>query len=476
MKTKVTTFLKASALILACISTGIVNAQTRTNESTGTQTEVANLRPYDKTGINVFEDPKDNTSTFDKLKFKFGAGFTQQFQNLKHENPSALKNNVGSFANNVSTAGNKLKIITPGFQTSQANLYMDVQLADGIRLNITSYLSTKHHNETWVKGGFIQFDKLPFKGQIWSDIMKITTIKVGHFEVDYGDAHYRRSDGGHTLYNPFIENNIMDEFATEIGAQVYLKSDGLFGMFGMTNGMIKGNIDSLTAAANPDENYHKSPSILLKAGFDKKLSDDVRLRLSGSYYGNQSDGGSTLFGGDRSGSNYQYVMELNSANPSSATGAGTGLAFSGRFNPGFGKVINTFMFNGFLKVAGFELFGTYEIAKGRTAKETSTRPANQFAIDGVYRIGKSENVFLGMRYNTVSARLANNAAGTGAGAITYTGNVNINRFALAGGWFLTKNVLMKGEYVIQHYNDFPTADSRSGGKFNGYVIEAVVGF
>src|ERR1035437_2463144 len=186
MKTKVLTFLKASALILVCISAGIVNAQTR----------VANLRPYDKTGINIFEDPKDSTSTFDKLKFKFGAGFTQQFQNLKHENPSALKNNVGSFANNVSTAGNKLKIITPGFQTSQANLYLDVQLADGIRLNITSYLSTKHHNETWVKGGYIQFDKLPFKGQAWSDIMKITTIIVGHFEVDYGDAHYRRSDAG----------------------------------------------------------------------------------------------------------------------------------------------------------------------------------------------------------------------------------------------------------------------------------------
>jgi len=476
MKTKITTFLKASALVLVCISTGIVNAQTRNDAGSGAQGDIANLRHYDKSGINVFEDPKDNNSTFDKLKVQFGAGFTQQFQNLKHENPTALKNNIGSFAGGASTAGNRLKVITPGFQTSMANLYLDAQLADGIRLNVTSYLSTKHHNETWVKGGYIQFDKLPFKGKIWSDIMEVTTLKIGHFEVDYGDAHYRRSDGGSAIYNPFMDGNIIDEFATEIGGEVYLKKNGLFGMFGMTNGMIKGNIDSLTAAANPDANYHKSPSILLKAGFDKKLSSDVRLRISGSYYGNQSDGGSTLFGGDRAGSNYQFVMEQNSANPSSATGAGTGLAFSGRFNPGFGKVINTFMFNSFLKVSGFELFGTYETAKGRAAKETSTRPANQFAIDGVYRFGKNENVFLGMRYNTVSSLLANNAAGTGGGAITYTGNVKINRVAVAGGWFLTKNVLMKAEYVVQHYNDFPTADYRSSGKFNGYVIEAVVGF
>ena len=46
--------------------------------------------------------------------------------------------------------------------TAQANLFTDVQLADGIRMNVTTYLSTRHHNEAWVKGGYIQFDKLPF--------------------------------------------------------------------------------------------------------------------------------------------------------------------------------------------------------------------------------------------------------------------------------------------------------------------------
>ena len=145
------------------------------------QPKIGNLRAYDQTGINVFEDSKADSVKFDGLKVKWGAGFTQQFQNLKDENPGALNNNVGSFANNVSTPGNKLKVITAGFQTAQANLFMDVQLADGIRLNVTSYLSSKHHNETWVKGGYIQFDKLPFKGQFWGDLMKITTIKIGHF-------------------------------------------------------------------------------------------------------------------------------------------------------------------------------------------------------------------------------------------------------------------------------------------------------
>jgi hypothetical protein len=435
------------------------------------------MRAYDQTGINVFETTKQDTSAvYDGMKVSFGAGFTQQFQNLKDENPGALNNTSGSFANGVSTPGNRLKVITSGFQTAMANLFMDVQLADGIRLNVTSYLSSKHHNETWVKGGYIQFDKLPFKGQFWTNLMKITTIKVGDFEVNYGDEHFRRSDGGQALYNPFMEGNIMDEFATEIGGEVYLQKNGFIGMVGLTNGMIKGNIDSMYKVSNPDGDLHKSPSLILKAGIDKKLSESIRLRLTASYYGNQSSGGNTIFGGDRSGSNYQYVMEENSANPSSTTGAGTPLAFSGRFNPGFTKKVNAFMFNGFLKAGGLEFFGTYETASGRTAKETSDRAVNQYAVDGVYRFGKAENLFLGLRYNSVTAALANNAAGTGAGPIAYDGNININRFAVAGGWFLTKNVLMKGEYVIQKYKDFPNTDYRSGGKFNGYVIEAVVGF
>lgn len=426
-------------------------------------------RPYDQRGINVFETSKaPDTIPFEGVRVRFGAGFTQQFQNLKHENPLAKNNNVGNFSPAV--AGNKLKVITPGFQTSQANLFMDVQLADGIRLNVTTYLSAKHHNEAWVKGGYIQFDKLPFKGQFWSDIMKYTTIKIGHFEVDYGDAHFRRPDGGQTLYSPFMEGNIVDEFATEIGGEVYIQKNGVFLMAGVTNGMIKGNVDSLYAVKNPDGNLHKSPSILLKGGIDKQFTDKVRARVSASYYGNQSSGGNTLFGGDRTGSNYQFVMELNSANPSSTTGAGTPLAFSGRFNPNFSKKLNAVMFNGFVKASGLELFGTYEIASGRTATENTTRDMNQFAIDGVYRFGKTENLFIGARYNTVQAQLPG-----------FTTDVNINRTAFAAGWFLTRNVLLKGEYVTQkylHFENTPTFgnDYRAGGKFKGYVIEAVVGF
>jgi len=425
------------------------------------QPTISNWRAYDQSGINVFETPKDNDAKFDGLKVRFGAGFTQQFQSLKHENTAI--NNQGS---TVGTAqANKLYPIKPGFMTAQANAYMDVQLGDGIALNVTSYLSSRHHNENWVKGGYIQFDKLPFKGKFWTDFMNMATIKIGHFEVNYGDEHFRRTDGGQALYNPFMEGYIMDAFATEIGGEVYIKKNGFFGMVGLTNGMIKGNIDSVQVSTQADGSDKRSPSILVKAGVDKKLDNGLRVRFTGSLYHNGSSAGSglTLYGGDRTGSNYQNVMEKWVA--SGAAQASTAIAFSGRLNPGFSKKIDALMFNGFVKYQGFEFFGTYELASGYAKDETSTRKASQYGVEGIYRIGANENVFLGARYNAVKARLKG-----------FTSDVNVDRFAVAGGWFITKNTLLKVEYVTQSYKDFVTSDYRNGGKFNGIVVEAVVGF
>jgi hypothetical protein len=293
--------------------------------------------------------------------------------------------------------------------------------------------------------------------------MQYATIKIGHMEINYGDAHFRRPDGGQTLYSPFMEGNIMDAFATEIGGEVYLQKNGLFGMVGMTNGMIKGNVDSTYKTAQ-DANIKRSPSIYLKGGIDKSIGDVVRVRVSGSFYHNSSSAASglTLYGGDRTGSNYQNVME-NAAN--GVLPASTAIAFSGRFNPGFSKKVDAVMLNGFLKIKGLELFGTLERAEGRTKKETLNRKAKQLAGDVVYRFGKNENLFVGGRYNVVQAKLAG-----------MTNYVNVKRVAGSAGWFLTKNVLLKAELVQQKYLDFPITDYRASGRFKGYVLEAVVGF
>jgi hypothetical protein len=43
--------------------------------------------------------------------------------------------------------------------------------------------------------------------------------------------------------------------------------------------------------------------------------------------------------------------------------------------------------------------------------------------------------------------------------------VGADRWQVGAGWFITDNILLKGEYVTQKYNGFAPTDIRSGGMF-----------
>ncbi len=424
-------------------------------------------KPADQRGVNKFETSKTDTVPFDGLKVKIGGAFTQQFQALSHSNTATPTNDtIGGRPYNL----NKLYPLAPGFNLATANLRIDVQLEDGISLTLENYMSSRHHSEFWVKGGYIQIDKLPMFGNPeW--FSRYVTVKLGHFGINYGDQQFRRSDNGNTVYNPFVGNYILDAFATEIGAEVYVYPvDGLFVMAGMTGGLINGDIKE---AYLPDGSVlKKNPSILLKAGFDKQVSDDLRLRLSASMYTNPGTTRNTLYAGDRTGSRYYMAGEPDGSLSSGAyVASSTSAQFtSGRLNPNFTKKVTSISINPFVKYKGLELFGTYELAKGTEAStavtpDPETRQFTQLAGEVVYRFFPREQVFIGARYNTVSGQLQG-----------YTDDISINRTQVSVGWFTTRNLLVKLEYVSQKYNDFKASDYRNGLEFNGLMLEAAISF
>jgi len=410
----------------------------------GLQRDLQFWRPYDQRGINVFETGKNDSIAFEGMKVRIGGHFTQQWQNLSHSNTA----NAVLNANNVNL--NQLIEIGSGTNLATANLNIDVALADGLRLNLIAYLSSRHHPETWVKGGFLQVDKLTFLNvgnTDWFD--KYLTLRVGHMQINYGDAQFRRSDNGNAMYNPFIGNYIMDAFATEVGGELFFQSNGILAMAAVTGGEIQGGV------TNP---ANRKPSFIGKLGYDKQLSDDLRVRLTGSVYTTSGSQNNTLWSGDRAGSRYYLVLEN--------TLASTSANFtSGRFNPGQRNNVTAFVVNPFVKFHGLELFGNFEQSKGRAANETVDRTWNQTGIDLVYRFGRSEKYYIAGRYNEVNGKLA------GSGL-----DVSLDRIQIGGGWFVTKNILAKLEYVQQNYNDFAATDIRNGGKFNGLMIEGVIGF
>jgi len=404
--------------------------------------EIQYFRPHDARGLNMFEPPKMEGATYSGNKIQWGAAFTQQFQNLTHKNAA-----TPNIVNNVNT--NKLIDIGPGFNNADANLFLDAQMARGIRVAMTSYLSSRHHQETWVKDGYLQIDASPFENHNLERLMKYTTLRVGHFEINYGDQHFRSSDNGNTIFNPFVGNLILNAFTTEIGAEAYFRPQGYLAMAGITGGEIRGQVTQPS---------HRTPTYLGKLGFDQQVRPNLRVRLTGSLYRNARTVGNTLYSGSRAGSRYYDVLE-NTGSSESAQ------AWSGELQPGFSHHVTALVMNPFVKFRGLELFGNIEQARGGGPTETVNRTWHNNAGELVYRFF-DEQFYVGGRYNEAKGVLA-----------AYPGrNLTIDRTQIAGGWYLTPRILAKVEYVKQDYKDFPTTDIRSNGQFKGVMFEGAVSF
>jgi hypothetical protein len=398
-------------------------------------------RAADQRGINVFETSKEAGVAYTGFKFDVNAAFTSQVQNLSHRTAA-----TPVMVNGVNT--NQLADIGFGFNNSTANLALNAQLAPGIRVALTSYLSSRHHNETWVKDGYIQIDESPIDLAPLKMLLAIATVRVGHMEINYGDAHFRRSDNGSAIYNPFVGNYILDAFTTEVGGEVYLKTANVIAMGAITGGEIRGTV------VNPGQ---RGPAIIGKLGYDRQVTDDLRVRLTGSMYKTNKAVSSTLYGGDRAGSRYYWVMENTAATESAQF-------TSGLINPGFKNKVTAFQVNPFVKFRGVELFGVIEQAEGKANTETVERTWKQYAVDAVYRFA-GDKLFVGARYNKAQGDLVGMANEVGA-----------KRVQVGGGWFITPGLLAKVEYVDQQYFGYPAATKLNGGRFDGLMLEGVVAF
>jgi hypothetical protein len=216
----------------------------------------------------------------------------------------------------------------------------------------------------------------------------------------------------------------------------------------VTGGEIRGTVE------RPQD---RAPSYLAKLGIDRQLNPATRVRLTGSLYTTAKSVSNTLYSGSRAGSPYFDVL-VNTTSTVSAQ------AWNGDIQPGLSSKITAMVVNPFIKFHNLELFGNVEQAKGRSAAETTDRTWKQYAGEGVYRLC-NDNLYVAGRYNTVTGRIAGQ-----------TSDVTVNRVQLGGGWFLTPNIMMKGEYVKQEHKDYPLTSIFHDGVFEGTMIAAVVSF
>jgi len=368
-----------------------------------------------------FEKPQLDSIEFTKVKVKVGADFALQLQNLNHEAPNStaplvdLKNN---------------------FNLPTANLSVTANLAPGIQLYINNFMSSRHHNEAWVEGGYLIIDKLPFLPGT-DKLMENFTIKAGVYSPDYGDSHYYRSNNAAVLSNPFVGNWIMDSYTTNPGLEIMYRNNGIIAEVGTNNGRLN---------YGRGGNLGEDLVFNWKVGYDKQLNEDLRVRATASgYHVPEGHSGSYLWGGDRAGARYYSVMDT----------VGGDNFRSGRWDPGSGQTKMTAIQGAlFVQFQGLEVFGFYETMSG--VSRGNDQNYSQIGAQLKYNI---KSFYVAGRYNMVD----NNAGST------------VSRINLGGGWFMTPNVLVKLDYVTQSYMG-AAHGHLDGGKFNGFVIEAAIGF
>lgn len=445
--------MKSVLIFLTVFLIGISYSQAQTNED-------SRALQYDRApgydGLNVFETSKDNEVPYDGFKVRVGGDFALQFQGLDHTNANG--------APQLIPLGSNVNLPT-------ANLNLDAQLHKGVRMHLRVFLSSRHHNETWVKGGHLQVDRLDFiKEGFASGLMDVLTIRTGVDQPNYGDAIFRRSDNATAIHNPFVGNYIMDAFTVEPFLEATFHLNDFILMGGVTNGLFNPTVNNAATGWGSDVYAGEVDDLKLtyygKAGYDSQVSEDLRVRLTGSVYSAQgADNGNHLYSGDRAGARYYDVLGYIS--PSDST-VSTNFR-SGRFNPGFNKE-TAIQINPFVKYRGLEFFGVVENSSGNNGRDAREDGSyTQIGAELLYRFGSWDQFYLGTRYNSVSGY------GDYDEGASQPDSKTISRLNVGGGYFLTKNTLVKLEYVTQDYDDNFSGHLQDA-NFSGIVMEAVIGF
>jgi hypothetical protein len=257
------------------------------------------------------------------------------------------------------------------------------------------------------------------------------------------------------IHNPFVGNYIMDSFTTEVAGEIYYADKGLMAMFGVSNGKLNQSVTDKVDNAG----IKTHASVYGKLAYDKQMNETTRFRLSASILNVSQSPSIYLYSGDRAGSRYYDVITPGNFRAGRITTDFT----SGYGQPPAAGEMTAFMLNPFVKLGGLEFYGVYENVTGNV-KGNDSRTYNQYGAEALYRFGANEDFYLGGRYNYVDGE-------------TQSGDIEVDRFNIGGGWFLTKNVMAKLEYVTQSYEGAGyTGGPYAGAQFDGVMLEAVISF
>ncbi len=398
--------------------------------------------------------------SFFVVSFVFSAAFAQDTTSSQESKP--ILKITGQTAGAIQALQedndlHNLPDIPWGFQSARGNLDFSAHIADGIDVFFDAFLSSNHHVGQWYDDeGYITISKLPESSDIFglnNNLFKYVTLKAGFIPVDYGLWWKIRSDNADVQRNPLIGNYIVDANDVEPSIEVKTKP-------GLLNALVAFGDGTTTGDFTPG----RGNEVNAKVWLDLHKEFDVAASVYKSNQANNGTGyptgGSTtdLYAGNRSGSQYSGIFGDNPE--------------AGDIAPQKGQDVTAYQFDGFYNMLPVKIFGMYGYTKDAdingSAPGTPQESWSYYGGDITYYIFPA--LYVAARYSAATSSMYQ---GTDVSA----NPVNANRIQVGAGVWVTKTMLLKLEYVDQHYHNYPAGSPYAyNTRFHGFSTQFSVAF
>ena len=358
-------------------------------------------------------------------------------------------------------AGAELPSIDPGFQTAWGNLEFGASYGENreIEMFFDLYLASRPHaSQTYGHQGYLLLHAVPenlSNLKILNTVFDYIDIKAGHFQINWGDNYYHRSDNADVQRNPLIGNFVVDPEIASVGAEIYTEPNPFFNaMLGLTSG-------------TTTENFVEGRG----TGVHGKIwGNPIQpLRLAGSYMAfdhsdnpTQAAGGTSgqFFSGNRSGERYGGIFGGGGAPGQVLPQAGQDLTAWQADVTWDSNPIRVWVAYG----------NTIDKDINGSAPGSPEEEWDYYMAELRYQL--TTNMYAAARYSGTDASMiaGNPSDGT------------VARYQVGGGYWLNKFMLAKLEYVHQTYKDFSNGQVVSGvqawrnPKFSGPLLEVSFSF
>jgi len=359
---------------------------------------------------------------------------------------------------NVFIKGAHQKGLNPGIQDPFANLDFLASVPGKLDVYFDLYVASRPHpNTMYAHEGYILLKSLPepFEAGPLGKAFDYINVKVGGFDIDFGDGNYRRSNNAFVQRNPLITNPLVDPNVEELGGEVYSVQGPIYWLAGAGGGTTTEHFDYGAGAsghakiwANPLPELRTSASVYYA---DLSGSANANGNEHSDLYAAQRSGGalSSVFGG---GDSPGQVLPMSGDRMVAVQGDVTWnhWPFDVYANVGWTQDTNA---NGPLPGHPAErwIYGT---------------------IEPSYHITPAW--YVAGRYGVAAAQAVHGVDTHGW----------VDRAEIGTGYWITESILAKAEYVYEQYHDFRSGTGIVSGvdtggrspRFNGILVEVSFSF